>query len=75
MSAIHLACPTGFSSTPDGRVYADVRLGHGDFEPVWASTPRERSELFGRVLEHIERLQRSRKAGRRERSEAAHDDD
>ncbi|HET9931922.1 MAG TPA: hypothetical protein VFQ35_14570 [Polyangiaceae bacterium] len=50
----------------DGRVYADVRFGR-DFEPVWASTPGERSELFSRVAEHVERVASTRKAKRRPR--------
>jgi len=53
--------------TRDGETYADVRFGTGDFEPVWASTPLERLELLGRVLDHVERLDRSRKDDRRRR--------
>lgn len=50
-------------------MYADVRFGSGDFEPVWASTARERQELLARVCEHVEELQRAKKArrGKRER--------
>jgi hypothetical protein len=46
----------------DEGTYADVRLGTGDFEPVWASTPRERLELLSRVADHVERLDRTRKS-------------
>jgi hypothetical protein len=45
--------------------YADVRFGHGDFEPVWASTPQERQALLARVCDHVERLDRVRKSNRR----------
>ena len=48
----------------EGRIYADVRFEH-DFEPVWASTPAERSELLGRVADHVERVARTRKSKRR----------
>jgi hypothetical protein len=53
-----------FHENPEG-TYADVRFGHGDFEPVWASTPHERLELLARVCDHLERLERSRKSGER----------
>ena len=53
--------------TREGETYADVRFGIGDFEPVWASTPLERLELLGRVLDHVERLDRSRKGNRTRR--------
>jgi hypothetical protein len=46
------------------RMYADVRFGNGDFEPIWASTPLEREELLARVSDHVERLQSLKKAGR-----------
>jgi len=46
------------------RMYADVRFGNGDFEPIWASTPPEREELLARVSDHVERLQSLKKAGR-----------
>jgi hypothetical protein len=49
-------------------IYADVRFGSGDFEPVWASTPEERQELLARVCDHVERLQSSRKTRRGKRS-------
>lgn len=49
-----------------GRTYADVRFGH-DFEPVWASTPTERSELLSLVVEHIEERFRARKPKRSRR--------
>jgi len=49
----------------DGHAYADVKFGSGDFEPMWASTPQERLELLGRVIDHVERLTQSRKADRR----------
>jgi hypothetical protein len=42
-------------------IYADVRFGRGDFEPVPASTPQERQELFARVCDHVERLDRARR--------------
>jgi hypothetical protein len=45
-------------------IYADVRFGNGDFEPVWASTPEEREMLLARVCEHVESLQRTRKSRR-----------
>jgi hypothetical protein len=48
----------------DGRTYADVRFGGGDFEPVWASTPQERAELLARVRRHVTRVGRTRKSGR-----------
>jgi hypothetical protein len=41
----------------DDGMYADVRFGNGDFEPIWASTPQEREELLARVSDHVERLQ------------------
>lgn len=50
--------------TTEGRIFADVRFGGPDFEPVWASTPQERFELLARVADHVERLQRSAKSGR-----------
>jgi hypothetical protein len=49
----------------DGGTYADVRFGSGDFESVWASTPRERAELLARVCDHVERLERASKSGQR----------
>jgi len=48
----------------DEGMYADVRFGNGDFEPIWASTPQEREELLARVADHVERLQSLKKAGR-----------
>jgi hypothetical protein len=45
-------------------IYADVRFGNGDFEPVWASTPQEREELLARVCDHVERLQGLKKSRR-----------
>lgn len=45
-------------------MYADVRFGNGDFEPIWAATPHERAELLARVAEHVERLQSLKKAKR-----------
>jgi hypothetical protein len=45
-----------FHMHEDG-MYADVRFGNGDFEPIWASTPQEREELLARVSDHVERLQ------------------
>jgi hypothetical protein len=54
-----------FHSGADG-VYADVRFGRGDFEPVWASTPVEQQELLARVCEHVEGLGRVRKSGSRQ---------
>jgi hypothetical protein len=44
-------------------IYADVRFGNGDFEPVWAATPAQRAELLARVCDHVERITRSRKTG------------
>jgi hypothetical protein len=56
----------------DEGMYADVRFGNGDFEPVWASTPREREELLARVCDHVERL-RGLKKSRRGRSDRGRD--
>ncbi len=50
--------------THDDRIYADVRFGNGDFEPIWASTPQEREELLERVSDHVERLQTLKKTRR-----------
>lgn len=50
----------------NGHVYADVKFGSGDFEPVWASTSQERLELLGRVIDHVQRLRHSRKSDRRD---------
>ena len=50
----------------DGHIYADVRLGTGDFEPVWASTAQERLELLGRVIDHVDRITQTRKSDRRD---------
>jgi hypothetical protein len=47
--------------------YADVKLGAGDFEPVWASTPEEREELLESVREHVTRVARTRKSRRQSR--------
>jgi hypothetical protein len=52
-----------FHQAPQG-VYADVRFGGDDFEPVWASTPEERQRLLARVRRHVERVDRGRKADR-----------
>ena len=52
-----------FHDHPDG-MYADVRLGRGDFQPVWASTPSERFELLALVHDHVEHVNRSTKQGR-----------
>ena len=49
----------------DGHIYADIKFGPGDFEPVWASTALERLELLGRVIDHVDRLTQSRKSDRR----------
>jgi hypothetical protein len=48
----------------DDGIYADVRFGSGDFEPVWVTTPGERRALLARVCDHVERLQDSRKSSR-----------
>ena len=53
-----------FHSDDEG-TYADVRFGSGDFEPMWAATPRERLELLARVVDHVERVERPRKSSRR----------
>ena len=45
-------------------IYADVRFGTGDFEPIWVSTPREREALLARVADHVEQLQISKKGPR-----------
>jgi len=52
-----------FHGGEDG-LFADVRFGAGDFEPVWASTSAEREALLEKVSRHVERLERSRKADR-----------
>lgn len=49
-------------------MYANVRFGSGDFEPVWVATAQERQELLARVCEHVEELQRSKKEGRGKRA-------
>lgn len=46
-----------FHEHADG-TYADVRLGPGDFEPVWAGSPQERLELFALVCDHVDRIHR-----------------
>jgi hypothetical protein len=49
-----------FHESPDGEIYADVKLGGGpsaDFEPVCASTPAER-ELLRRVRKHVRSVRR-----------------
>jgi hypothetical protein len=56
-----------FHAHPEG-TYADVRFGHGDFEPVWATTPLERQALLARVCDHVEHLDRARKSNRSRRS-------
>ena len=48
----------------DNGVYADVRLGSRDFEAVRAATPEERLALLGSVLDHVERIDHSRKSSR-----------
>jgi hypothetical protein len=53
-----------FHVDSSGRTFADVRLGSGDFEEVWASTPGERAELFALVADHVERTDAARKPGR-----------
>ena len=47
-----------------GRTYADVRSG-GDFEPVTASTPKQREVLLEQVKAHVtaELASRQRKRG------------
>jgi hypothetical protein len=47
-----------------GRTYADVRFG-GDFEPVTASTPKQREVLLEQVKAHVtaELASRQRKRG------------
>ena len=52
-----------FHADGDG-IYADVRFGSRDFEPVPASTPQERQELLARVCDHVEQLERARKPNR-----------
>ncbi|MBV9284627.1 MAG: hypothetical protein JO176_08425 [Acidimicrobiia bacterium] len=51
--------------TDEQGIYADVRFGTGDFEPVPASTPEERLQLLARVADHVEHLSQSRKPGRK----------
>jgi hypothetical protein len=52
-----------FHNGPD-RTYADVRFG-GDFEPVTASTPKQRKVLLAQVKAHVtaELASRQRKRG------------
>ena len=52
-----------FHDTAEG-MYADVRFGTADFEPVWAATPEERESLLRRVRQHVQRAARDRKAGK-----------
>jgi hypothetical protein len=52
-----------FHVLPEG-MFADVRLGAGDFQRVWASTPDERAELLDRVRRHVSRVDRARKSRR-----------
>jgi hypothetical protein len=52
-----------FHQAPEG-TYADVRFGRGDFEPVWAGTPKERLELLARVADHVEQVARPRRQRR-----------
>jgi hypothetical protein len=52
-----------FHTHRDG-MYAHVRFGRGGFEPVWCETPPERLALLARVLDHVERLDRTRKTHR-----------
>ena len=50
-----------FHESPDGEIYADVKVGGGpraDFEPVWASTPAEREALLRRVRKHVRGVRR-----------------
>jgi len=50
-----------FHRTPDGEIYADVKVGGGpsaDFEPVWAETPNERAALLRRVQRDVRRIHR-----------------
>lgn len=49
-----------FHDSPEG-VYADVRFGSGDFEPVWAATALERRALLARVADHCEAITDRRK--------------
>jgi hypothetical protein len=49
----------------EGGTFADVRLGGGDFQRVWAATPDDRRELLERVTRHVTRVERGRKSGRR----------
>jgi hypothetical protein len=54
-----------FHVHPDGDgVFAHVRFGRGGFEPVWSSTPQERLALLARVMDHVERLDGTRKTHR-----------
>ena len=50
-----------FHERADG-TFADVRLGGGDFQRVWASTPGERAELLDRVRRHVARVGGARKS-------------
>jgi hypothetical protein len=52
-----------FHNGPD-RTYADVRFG-GDFEPVTASTPKQREVLLKQVKAHVTAELASRRRKRR----------
>jgi hypothetical protein len=45
-------------------IYADVRLGTREFQPMPASTPVERQQLLARVQRHVTRVNRTRKSRR-----------
>ena len=53
-----------FHVDTDG-IYADVRLGTHEFQPIPASTPEERQRLLARVQRHVMRVNRTRKSRRR----------
>jgi len=59
-----------FHRNEDG-TYADVRIGGRDFEPLWASNPREREELLACVIDHVERAGAARKRDGRRRGRPA----
>ena len=60
----HLLKRVVFRTDGPDRTYADVRFG-GDFEPVTASTPKQREVLLEQVKAHVtaELASRQRKRG------------
>ena len=42
-------------------IYADVKLGGHDFEPIWAESSHEKRSLLGKVYDYVEANTRSSK--------------